>query len=257
MTSPRRRPLFLPKCHSDHDKTGILLLHRPNGNLWAPTTSPAMKRLPGLFFAKIYQVWNETCTLIDVWYGVIFRGSMQKAINDKRLFFIRIVQTKNHYIWCKLGNRNQWGFFWVLKLHIFLHIFLHIAKPSLVHKMYLLTGAGYKSEGDIKFCSVSERINRKYRCLGVRILQNGNGRETGLQSLRFWEKVFSWIKFFFPLKLRISQTIFSYFTVSKNYGSMKITTSLFLEKIKSKLSSFKRVSPFFILIMVTKKREDK
>ena len=175
----------------------------------------------------------------------------------KRLFFIRIVQTKKHFIWCKLGNRNQWGFFWVLKLHIFLHIFLHIAKPSLVHKMYLLTGAGYKSEGDIKFCSVSERINRKYRCLGVRILQNGNGRETGLQSLRFWEKVFSWIKFFFPLKLRISQTIFSYFTVSKNYGSMKITTSSFLEKIKSKLSSFKRVSPFFILIMTTKKREDK
>jgi len=54
-----------------------------------------------------------------------------------------------------------------------------------------LSGAGYKSEGDIKFCSVSERINRKYRCLGVRILQNGNGVETGLQSLRFWEKVIS------------------------------------------------------------------
>jgi len=63
-----------------------------------------------------------------------------------------------------------------------------------------LSGAGYKSQGDIKFCSVSERINRKYRCLGVRILQNGNGVESGLQSLRFWEKIISWIKFT-PLSL--------------------------------------------------------
>jgi len=52
-----------------------------------------------------------------------------------------------------------------------------------------LSGAGYKSQGDIKFCSVSPQIKKKFRCLGVRILQNSNGIESGLQSLRFWEKV--------------------------------------------------------------------
>jgi len=54
-----------------------------------------------------------------------------------------------------------------------------------------LSGAGYKSQGDIKFCSASVQINRKYRCLGIRILQNGSGSETDLQSLRFWERVVS------------------------------------------------------------------
>ena len=52
-----------------------------------------------------------------------------------------------------------------------------------------LSGAGYKTNNDIKFCSVPLHLNRKYRCLGIRILQNTNVWETGLQSLRFWEKV--------------------------------------------------------------------
>lgn len=52
-----------------------------------------------------------------------------------------------------------------------------------------LSGAGYKTNNDIKFCSVPLHFNRKYRCLGIRILQNTNVWETGLQSLRFWEKV--------------------------------------------------------------------
>ena len=52
-----------------------------------------------------------------------------------------------------------------------------------------LSGAGYKSQGDIKFCSVPIQFNTKFRCFGIRILQNTNGIEAGLQSLRFWEKV--------------------------------------------------------------------
>ena len=85
-----------------------------------------------------------------------------------------------------LQSVNQKSIFKIFRC-FFLHIFTWLLSNSLC------SGAGYKSQGDIKFCSVSERINRKYRCLGVRILQNGNGIESGLQSLRFWEKVISWM----------------------------------------------------------------
>ena len=52
-----------------------------------------------------------------------------------------------------------------------------------------LSGNGFKNQGDIKFCSVPFQLQKKFRCLGIRVLQNGNGIETGIQSLRFWEKV--------------------------------------------------------------------
>ena len=61
--------------------------------------------------------------------------------------------------------------------------------------LFPASGAGYKSQADIKFCSVSPQIKKRFRCLGVRILQNASGTEAGLQSLRFWEKIEMWLHF--------------------------------------------------------------
>jgi len=52
-----------------------------------------------------------------------------------------------------------------------------------------LSGAPYTKMGQIKFCSVPSHLNKKFRCVGLRILESTNNLEMGVQSLRFWEKV--------------------------------------------------------------------
>lgn len=52
-----------------------------------------------------------------------------------------------------------------------------------------LSGTTFKTKGDTKYCVVPARMIRKFRCLGMRILQTGNGLEASVQSMRFWEKV--------------------------------------------------------------------
>merc|ERR1712212_1412628 len=52
-----------------------------------------------------------------------------------------------------------------------------------------LSGAPYTKMGQIKFCSVPSHLNKKLRCVGLRLLESTNNLEMGVQSLRFWEKV--------------------------------------------------------------------
>ena len=55
-----------------------------------------------------------------------------------------------------------------------------------------LSGTNFRKMNENKFCAVPAQMNKRFRCLGIRLLASEKSVKTCLQSLRFWEKVIPW-----------------------------------------------------------------